>query len=185
MLNTELSHLALYDGLTNTRNYRDYKEHIKKEWGRWKRGDGELAVLMCDLDYFKKYNDTYGHLKGDECLVAVATALKEVIKRPNDYLARYGGEEFVFILPDTDLEGALRIAENARTAVRQLGIEHKSSENFDVVTVSIGIATTSQLDTVDSYKSLMSVADEALYVAKNSGRDKVMVKDMAATAMAR
>ena len=175
LLNTELSRQALYDGLTNTRNYRDYKEHIKRVWARWKRGNVHFTVMMCDLDYFKNYNDTYGHLKGDDCLKAVAKALSEVVRRPNDYLARYGGEEFVIILPDTGLDGAVEMAERARAVVQQLGIEHESSECSGVVTLSIGVAATDRTKLTESYTSLVSAADEALYEAKNAGRNKVRV----------
>lgn len=171
--NKELSRLALIDGLTHVPNRIDYESQIVKEWSRWKRAGSRFSVLLCDVDYFKKYNDTYGHLKGDDCLISVASALNKLKKRPNDYIARYGGEEFILLFPGTDIEDTIKIAESACKAVEFLKIEHKMSNCSNYVTISIGLATTEDVPEATDYKELVDLADQALYLAKEEGRNRV------------
>jgi diguanylate cyclase (GGDEF)-like protein len=130
---------------------------------------------MCDVDYFKRYNDTYGHLAGDDCLRAIAAVMRQSVRRPADLVARYGGEEFVMILPTTNLNGAAKIAESIRIAVRNLKIEHISSTVNRYVTVSLGVA---EAYPSDQFKPelLVETADQAMYAAKRRGRNCVVLK---------
>ena len=133
-----------------------------------------LSLVMCDIDHFKLYNDTYGHQQGDKCLTQVATAIKESVNRPGDLVARYGGEEFCIILPETDQQGAKQIAEVIRKNVVGLDLEHTSSKVASVITLSLGVA--SILPDRDSQPSLLiEAADRALYQAKGNGRNRVEV----------
>ena len=127
---------------------------------------------MLDIDNFKKYNDTYGHIEGDECLIKIAKELKKTLKRPSDLVARWGGEEFTCLLPETDRKGAVKVAEKLRKAIRGLAIPHETSEVARVVTVSIGIVTLFPNDKL-SKEDLLKQADDALYRAKDLGRDCV------------
>ncbi|MDG9669624.1 diguanylate cyclase [Hahella sp. CR1] len=170
-----LREIAYLDGLTNVANRLSFNEKIKEEWDRSRRNGTSLATLIIDIDYFKKFNDCYGHLQGDECLSRVAICIKEQLRRPGDLVARYGGEEFACVLPETDIKGAKHIAENIENAVRALAIPHKGSLCSEVVTVSIGASDTS----TENYASMMdfiNAADQALYVAKEGGRGRVSVK---------
>jgi diguanylate cyclase (GGDEF)-like protein len=142
------------------------------EFQRSKREKYPLSLIMCDIDNFKSYNDTYGHKKGDECLKTVAQVIDNTITRPGDFCARYGGEEFVVILPNTPPKGALNIAEEIRTNVQNMGIEHVKSLPLKVVSMSLGIAT-SEVNTSISHEELVSRADKALYHAKGEGRNCV------------
>ncbi len=169
--NQELLRLSSSDGLTGIPNRRFFDETIEREWRRCQRVSKELALVMCDVDHFKAYNDAYGHQAGDECLRQVAKALKLSLDRGGDTVARYGGEEFVFILPETSAGGALIVAERARHAVMSLGLPHTES-SFGVVTVSLGVA--SAVPDVNNYGStLIQAADQALYQAKHAGRNSV------------
>jgi diguanylate cyclase (GGDEF)-like protein len=135
-----------------------------------------LSLILCDIDYFKAYNDYYGHQAGDNCLRLVARTLVRAAKRPGDLVARYGGEEFVVILPNTDLKGAETVAEDIRFLVRSRRIDHKKSAIDKIVTLSLGVAScipTPETSTHD----LVKLADDALYRAKNQGRDQVRVAD--------
>ena len=136
-----LTRLSITDGLTQLANRRRFDEVIRREHARLARSDGQLSLLMLDLDHFKGYNDTYGHLQGDDCLRRVAAVIGGVIRRPADLAARYGGEEFVCILPETTHEGAVRIAEKIRRNVEELAIPHGNSGVTDHVTVSLGVIT--------------------------------------------
>ena len=131
------------------------------------------GVAMIDLDDFKFYNDTYGHLAGDECLKKVAHALTEAVRRPSDLVARYGGEEFAIVLPNTDFPGMVLIAEACRKSVESLAIPHSGSLVSGVITISLGLAGITEEQR--STESLFAAADSALYKAKNSGRNKVVV----------
>jgi diguanylate cyclase (GGDEF)-like protein len=160
------------DGLTRVPNRRRFDEAFSEERLRSERSKTPLSVLMIDLDLFKSYNDTYGHLQGDDVLKLVAKTLHNTLQRPGDLLARWGGEEFVALLPDTDCAGAIHVAEKLRSAIADLEIPHKSSTVAKIVTVSIGAASAVPGD-VDSYMSLLQRADEAVYGAKDLGRNRV------------
>ena len=167
-----LKRYSYMDGLTSIANRRHFEETLEKEWGRAKRVGKPISLVMCDIDFFKAYNDTYGHLKGDECLRQVARSLTDSLLRPGDVVARYGGEEFAVILPDTDAEGAVHVAETLRAEVEALGIPHTSSGAADVVTVSLGIADAMPSRGI-APAELISASDRALYRAKNRGRNRV------------
>jgi diguanylate cyclase (GGDEF)-like protein len=134
-------------------------------------GGGLLSVLMIDIDFFKKYNDTYGHSDGDVCLKSIAKVLAACVMRPDDFAARYGGEEFVVILPNTDESGACGIADKILKSVQACGIPHIKNEAADCVTVSIG-ATTVHVDPAHDGGDYIKRADEALYISKGNGRNK-------------
>jgi diguanylate cyclase (GGDEF)-like protein len=161
---------AIMDSLTKIPNRRYFSIKIVEEFQRSRRKGEILSVLMCDVDHFKKYNDTYGHNEGDECLVKVAQALKSSLVRPGDFCARYGGEEFIIILPDTTAAGALLIAEKLLKNIRALEINHMSSPPLQFVTVSVGTASTDQF-APDCHEELIKWADSALYSAKKNGRN--------------
>jgi len=167
-----LSRLSLMDGLTCIPNRRAFDETLNREWLRAQRNGKQMSLLMIDIDHFKLYNDTCGHLAGDDCLKLIATTLKKTPLRPGDFVARYGGEEFSCILPETTEDGASRTAERLLQAVRELNIPHASSPTAPHVTISIGIATI--LPTLDTYpEELIALADARLFRAKASGRDRV------------
>lgn len=168
--NQQLKYLASSDSLTRLANRRRFDTYLNQEWRRMGREQAPLSLILCDLDCFKMFNDTYGHLAGDECLRQVAQAIVQTVNRPADLVARYGGEEFAVILPNTTLEGAMRVAENIRHAVRDLAIAHANSPVDPYVTLSLGV--TSIIPTADlSLSRLVAVADHGLYQAKASGRD--------------
>jgi len=160
------------DGLTNVNNRRYFDERLSSEWSRATRNNTELSLLLLDVDFFKRYNDLYGHQAGDDCLRKVACAIKNTIKRPGDIVARYGGEEFVCLLPDTNLEGALYLAEAITQAVIALGITHTGSTIIPQITLSIGVCIKPQ-DYQGSPEMLLRKADLQLYKAKEQGRNRV------------
>lgn len=170
--NRKLREQSTQDSLTGLNNRRWLDHCLKKEWSRHRRENSELAILMIDIDYFKAYNDSYGHLQGDHCLRQVSAQLNKCLKRPHDQLARYGGEEFIAVLPQTSLEGAHIIAQQMLTAIRTAEIPHCNSEINTCVTVTIGISTT-RLSASQSTE-LIEQADQALYQAKHSGRDQAI-----------
>lgn len=171
--NQELQRLATSDGLTQIANRRRFDEYLESEWLRQAREQHPIALVLVDVDLFKSYNDTYGHLAGDDCLKAVAKAIAGATKRPADLVARYGGEEFALILPYTDEKGALQVAEAVRLAVSGLQIPHSTSQINKFVTVSAGVA--SLIPTPDrNPEDLIAAADRALYEAKATGRDRVV-----------
>ena len=166
----QLRQLAISDGLTQLANRRRFDNYLNSEWRRLAREQQPISLILCDLDYFKAYNDTYGHLAGDFCLQVVAGILRDVVKRPADLAARYGGEEFAVILPNTSIRGAVYIGEQIRTSVQTLKIPHCQSPIGQYVTLSLGVA--SQIPECDSTpEKLIAVADRALYRAKAQGRD--------------
>lgn len=163
--------LASVDGLTGIANRRRFDEVLESEWKRAQRDRTPCSLLFMDADHFKNFNDIYGHIPGDRCLRQIAEATTQVLQRPADLVARYGGEEFAVILPDTNCEGAIAIAEQVRFTVEQLRIPH-SGNTHEIVTVSIGCAT--QVPEINSELSeLLKAADSALYVAKSLGRNRV------------
>lgn len=170
---SELALLARTDGLTGLNNRRKLDEIIEHEWHKAKRSHSAFSLLFVDIDWFKAYNDTYGHQAGDEVLATVARCIANNIRRPEDSAARYGGEEFIVVLPDTTLDGGALIAENIREAVSELAIAHTGSE-FGCITVSIGCAAWVPGKDLDVQEVLRS-ADKALYGAKMTGRNKVVL----------
>ncbi|MES2758718.1 MAG: diguanylate cyclase [Pseudomonadota bacterium] len=171
--NIELQKLAALDGLTGIANRRRFDEVMRSEWQRGKRDRKPLSLLMCDIDCFKNYNDSFGHLAGDLCLKKAAAVLTEHLKRPADVAARYGGEEFAIVLPDTSLDGALLIANACRAHIEQLAMENPKSPS-GIITMSIGVA--SVMPSKDgSVDALVERADKALYAAKNDGRNRVVI----------
>ena len=164
--------IAFNDGLTHIANRRYFDVRLEAEWQRCSRNGSTLALLMIDIDFFKRYNDRYGHPTGDDSLRQVAAALTANLNRPFDLVARYGGEEFVCLLPDTDLAGATAIAKKLELAVRQLGIEHLDSDIGRVITISVGVAA-SHPDQHNTSTSLVQQADVQLYQAKQQGRGRV------------
>lgn len=172
-LNQQLQQLSRIDGLTSIHNRRSFDECLDKEWRRLRREQQPLSIILCDVDHFKQYNDTYGHQAGDTCLQEVALAIDKSVKRPADMVARYGGEEFVVLLPNTPLPGATHIAEMIRTAIEVLRIPHKASSASDQVTLSLGVAAVIP-NTQQTYTELLEAADAALYRAKQQGRNRVI-----------
>ena len=174
--NKKLQQLAATDGLTQVANRRYFDETLAQEWHRLARDRQPLSLLLTDIDWFKSYNDHYGHQAGDDCLQRVAQAISQVIHRPADLLARYGGEEFVIVLPNTDTQGAIEVAKKIRETIAKLAIIHPDSTVSPYVTVSLGIASVIP-NRKTSPKILISQADQALYLAKNQGRDRFLVYD--------
>lgn len=170
--NSRLEDLTLSDGLTGISNRRNFDQYIRKSWRNSLRANKPLSLIMADIDYFKAFNDHYGHLKGDECLKKVAKTVDFTLKRPMDLAARYGGEEFAIVLPDTDSHGALIVAEDIRQNIEGQLLAHEYSNVAPYVTVSLGVATVVPKQT-DSIEQFIEKADMALYDAKQSGRNKV------------
>ena len=173
-MENELLRLSRLDGLTQIANRRTFDEHLQKEWRRAQRSGAPISVVLADVDHFKKFNDTYGHLAGDDCLRKVAQVFETALRRPGDLPARYGGEEFVAVLPATDHEGAGHVAERIRKLLEELQIAHEASSVADHVTASLGAATMHPLENTGP-KDLVAMADEALYEAKQAGRNRVTV----------
>jgi diguanylate cyclase (GGDEF)-like protein/PAS domain S-box-containing protein len=171
--NRRLRALAGEDGLTGLANRRAFDDALMREHRQAKRKEKNLALVMIAVDRFKALNDRYGHLAGDDCLRKVAAVLLAALRRPGDLAARYGGEEFAALLPDTDEEGAARVAERIRAAVVGLAIEHDASPgNF--VTISAGVAGLNEIKCENEAETLVRAADQALYCAKRNGRDAVV-----------
>jgi len=165
--------ISTLDGLTGIPNRRHFDSILAKEWNRASRAGTPLSLIMCDIDYFKPYNDHYGHQKGDNCLIRVATLLQEYARRDGDMAARYGGEEFVIILPTTSLESARDVAEQMRAGIENLAIPHRYSNADNIVTASFGVATIVPKREQQS-RILVSKADKALYAAKKQGRNRIV-----------
>jgi diguanylate cyclase (GGDEF)-like protein len=172
--NQRLETLCAIDELTQVANRRSFDKYFELMWQKSTEEGCPLSIILCDVDFFKNYNDTCGHLAGDECLRAIATALRQVIKRETDLLARYGGEEFVVVLPDTEAFTATFFAEQMREAVKALNIPHVGLPGEMVVSISLGLACT-----VASWEEessvLLQAADEALYESKRNGRDRLSI----------
>jgi diguanylate cyclase (GGDEF)-like protein len=168
-----LDRMALLDGLTEIPNRRSFDVTLEKEISRAARSKSFLSLILMDIDFFKKYNDHYGHVAGDSCLRQVARAVEGVKKRASDFVARYGGEEFVMILPGSDMKGAMQLAEGVRCAVAALNIQHITSDVAAYVSLSLGVATILP-DRKMSSVDLIEAADKALYQAKANGRNCVI-----------
>ncbi len=169
--NQKLLQLTLEDQLTGIANRRCFDETLSKEFLRSRRDKTPISLILCDIDYFKIYNDQNGHIKGDQCLQQVASIIAEAVRRPADVACRYGGEEFAVILPQTDLPGAAFLAEQIRKAVWGKQIEHTGSNIEGRVTLSLGVAVKDEA--IHSVEQLIQVADQALYQAKEAGRNQV------------
>jgi diguanylate cyclase (GGDEF)-like protein/PAS domain S-box-containing protein len=171
--NRELQQLSVMDGLTRISNRRKFDQYIASEWIRLSREQGSLSLILCDIDHFKLYNDTYGHPAGDRCLIEVAQAISKVIKRPTDLVARYGGEEFVLVLPQTPIVGAIHLAQQIRLQVQALKIPHLSSSVDLYVTISLGVSCCIPHPNFD-FEVLIAAADQGLYQAKERGRNQAV-----------
>ncbi|EIJ41047.1 diguanylate cyclase (GGDEF) domain-containing protein [Beggiatoa alba B18LD] len=170
--NRDLAYLVNHDGLTKIANRRRFDEYLYQEWHRHLRERIDLSLLLCDVDFFKPYNDYYGHQAGDECLQKIAQTFAHVVKRATDLVARYGGEEFAILLPHTKAEGAHQIATNLQQAVINLNIPHQKSSIYPYVTISIGYATLTPQQ-YHNESMLIKKADQALYRAKENGRNQI------------
>lgn len=169
---TALERLAYHDGLTGVVNRRGFDEKLSMEWDRALRDAAPLSLIMIDVDFFKRFNDSYGHQKGDECLKSVAEMLAKSVSRPHDVVSRYGGEEFAVILPSCEIQGAMAIGQRIQENIATLQIPHEASDASPVVTVSMGVssiipATDQQID------DIIGLADHALYRAKDAGRNRI------------
>jgi diguanylate cyclase (GGDEF)-like protein len=174
--NRLLKDQATRDALTGLYNRRYFDETLRNEWDRHTRGKSSIALIMADIDYFKIYNDTYGHQKGDECLRQVAQTCSSSLLRPGDTSFRYGGEEFAFILTDTGSEGAIAVAQRLKDNVEALHLPHRNKPEGGTVSMSFGVAVSESRngETAESASDLLGRADKALYKAKETGRNRVI-----------
>jgi diguanylate cyclase (GGDEF)-like protein/PAS domain S-box-containing protein len=183
LLQDQLAHMAFVDGLTGIDNRRSFDEAIDREWKRALRSGSPLSLILFDVDHFKAFNDTYGHLSGDDCLRAIATTLRECIKRPEDLVARYGGEELAVLLPETETAGAEVVANRVCSRVRDLCIPHSHNDGRGIVTISGGVSTaiSGGAGSIRMPEGLLQAADSALYKAKSLGRNQVATSVVFAT----
>ena len=172
--NQDLHRLSYLDGLTGIANRRHLEEALDLEWRRACRVGTALSLIMIDADFFKAFNDSYGHQRGDDCLKLLASSFRNALNRPGDRVARYGGEEFMIILPGTDEHGAAEMAEAMRGRVEAMKIMHEGSHANKVVTISLGVVTGYPTRGFSS-SELIAAADEALYQAKEEGRNRVAI----------
>ncbi|NET73227.1 MAG: PleD family two-component system response regulator [Sphaerospermopsis sp. SIO1G2] len=175
--NNKLRRFALLDGLTGVSNRRRFDEYLKLEWQRLAQEKLPFSLILCDVDFFKHYNDTYGHLAGDDCLKKIAQTIQISIKNPVDLLSRYGGEEFAIILPGTNNQAAVNLAEEVRQTVYNLKIPHQTSSVYGYVTLSLGVATTIP-NLKNSPDTLINKCDKVLYLAKSQGKNRVVTEKM-------
>ncbi len=172
-----LEDVSYFDGLTGIPNRRKFDEQFELMWNLSKRESVPISIIMMDIDFFKAFNDGYGHQAGDECLRRIAQALSKVVVRKTDLIARYGGEEFVCVLLNTTIEGAAQFAEKLRESIISLHIPHEGSQVDIQVTISLGVAT--DIPNKDSLsKRLIQAADDALYKSKKNGRNKVTTQNL-------
>ncbi|NJN74059.1 MAG: diguanylate cyclase [Limnothrix sp. RL_2_0] len=176
VVNEQLQRLAAIDPLTQLANRRVFDMVFERQWRLMLRNQSPLSLIFADIDYFKNYNDTYGHQAGDHCLFEVAQAIAAQVKRPTDLVARYGGEEIIVVLPDTQSADASMLAQRIQESVRALKILHKNSEIASYVTVSLGVASVSEPYHSQNRERLLAIADAALYEAKANGRDDLVTK---------
>ena len=169
--------IANQDGLTGIANRRFLDQVLEQEFRRHQRTQKPLSIIMIDIDFFKSYNDFFGHLSGDDVLRLCAKKMSELICRAGDLVARYGGEEFCVVLPNTKLNGAKSLAEALRTGIEGLAIERNDLENWKYLTISLGVSSLKP-DQNDTVKKLFNAADQALYQAKQSGRNRVCVTEL-------
>jgi diguanylate cyclase (GGDEF)-like protein len=174
--NRQLTLMTLKDGLTGLYNRRHFDDVMLKELKMARRINTPVSLILADIDHFKLFNDFYGHQYGDDCLIAVAKTVQAAVHRPGDMVARYGGEELAIVLPETELQGAINVAEQVRQAVYDLAYAHEHSPTNDSVTLSLGVATvnnTGELEIKQVVRQLIECADHALYKAKENGRNQV------------
>lgn len=174
--NQKLQLLVNHDGLTGLANRRRLDEYLQQEWKRMARESQPLSLLLLDVDFFKKYNDTYGHLQGDQCLKKIAQIIQKNVKRPADLVARYGGEEFAVILPNTPSSGAKQVAKRIQQGLQELQLEHRASSVSPWVTLSCGISGLIPNHYQSPYRLIQS-ADQALYQAKEQGKNQIIQAD--------
>lgn len=177
-LHKELEQLSLTDGLTGIANRRMFDQQLEAEWNGSRRSGKPVSLLILDIDNFKRYNDTYGHVAGDECLRRIAGALQSVARRPRDVVARFGGEEFILLLPEIDAAGAHALAQACTNAIAGLKIAHGIAGMGDFVTVSIGVGT-AKAGADDAVRGFVEAVDRMLYVAKNGGRNRIEMLEAA------
>lgn len=177
-LQKELEALSFKDGLTNIANRRRFNAAIELEWESARKGGGAsgapVSVLMLDIDFFKQYNDLYGHVQGDDCLIAIARTLSLALENPRDLVARFGGEEFIILLPGADAHAALKVAERCQRLIQKQGIAHAQSPHGQRVTLSIGVGTATPADYA-SPSDFIAAVDRQLYAAKKNGRNRIEV----------
>ena len=173
--NQSQKNLAFTDGMTQIANRRFFDRYLEQQWGLSEKQNKNISLILCDVDFFKVYNDTYGHQAGDECLKKVAKAIRESV-RANDLPARYGGEEFVVVLPDTEPTEALFVADRIRLRLKEMQIPHENSKASSCVSISCGIASR-KTNKAMTYKELIETADRALYQAKKQGRDRAIIAE--------
>jgi diguanylate cyclase (GGDEF)-like protein/PAS domain S-box-containing protein len=173
LLQKELEELSFKDGLTGVANRRMFDSIFEIEWTNARRNNQPLSVIMLDIDYFKQYNDHYGHIQGDDCLKRVAKALSSAATRSRDFFARYGGEEFVLVLPETDMDSAKKVAERCRNLIFKEQIPHDKSEVSQILTISLGVATMIPTHKDEAIDFITSV-DRLLYQAKQEGRNCIV-----------
>jgi diguanylate cyclase (GGDEF)-like protein len=171
--NLELERLASLDGLTQIPNRRQFDQYLHHEWQRLAREQVTISIILCDIDFFKRYNDTYGHVAGDKCLKQIAQGIQHAVKRPADLVARYGGEEFAVIMPSTNTEGAVKVAEEIQEEIQNLKIPHTQSEASKYVSISMGVTSTVP-DGDEGSETFVNNVDKLLYQAKNTGRDRII-----------
>lgn len=176
-VNQELQRLASLDRLTQVANRRQFDEYLSREWQRMAREQRALSLILCDIDRFQQYNDTYGHLAGDDCLKQVAQGLQHAARRPADLVARYGGEQFAMVLPNTDKDGGVYVAQKVQVEIQQFQIPHAVSDVGQYVTLSIGLATIVP-QYGHSIQLLIKIADDALSEAKEQGRNRFIIKTL-------
>ncbi|MBD8710304.1 GGDEF domain-containing protein [Pseudomonas sp. CFBP 13711] len=172
----EMEIIAQTDSLTHLANRRRFDATLQQEWGRARRNNSTIALILLDIDWFKQYNDHYGHLQGDDCLRQVAEIIGTCVNRPGDLAARYGGEEFVVLLPETNLAGAFSVAENVRLSIANALIDHAGS-SLGILTISCGVVAINS-PAKDSYTAALAEADRLLYLAKSKGRNAVEGQSM-------
>ena len=175
-MNETLQRLSFVDGLTGIPNRRYFDQLLDQEFRRASRDKRWLSMIMIDIDYFKNYNDTYGHQQGDTCLKRLAQVFRHALMRPADFVARYGGEEFSAVLPDTDIKGAMVLAENIQTKLIEAKIPHGNSKVSDIITVSLGVGSWIPSKTAKPSDLILDV-DKALYRAKWDGRNRIRRTD--------
>ena len=175
--NKELTRLARMDGLTQVANRRAFDQYLLQEWNNVGSGRSSLSLILCDIDYFKSFNDTYGHQAGDVCLRQVAEAIERAVKRSSDMVARYGGEEFAVILPNTTEGGLVQVASEIQREIQELAIPHSCSEVSDYITLSLGLSAVSSTDNIHP-DMLVAAADQGLYKAKYEGRDRYCISEI-------
>ncbi|WP_301619240.1 sensor domain-containing diguanylate cyclase [Stutzerimonas stutzeri] len=173
-LQKQLEELSYQDGLTGVANRRMFDSRLQMEWSNAQRNRLPLSLILLDIDYFKQYNDHYGHVRGDDCLKSVGQALSGAAVRPRDLLARYGGEEFVLLLPETDAQAAAQVAERCRQLIRGQNIQHAHSQVAPLLTISLGVGTLIP-GPLDQPQAFLERVDRLLYKAKHQGRNQAVL----------